>query len=77
MPLFMGPGGAYSPRYIYVDKKFTADSVTSVRLKRLLVTSEYISWHGKSMEFDRVSAFAFFCASSKCSKPVDGLHVHH
>lgn len=60
MPLFMGPGGAYSPRYVYVDRKFTADSVTSVRLKRLLVSSEHISWHDKSMEFDRVSAFAFF-----------------
>jgi hypothetical protein len=56
----MEPRGAYSPRYIYVDKKFSADSVTSVRLKRLIVSSEHISWHGRSMEFERVSAFAFF-----------------
>jgi hypothetical protein len=60
MSLFMGPGGAYSPRYIYVDGKFSADSVAKVRLQRLLVSSEHISWRDKSMEFDRVSAFAFF-----------------
>ena len=60
MPIFMGPGGAYSSRYIYVDGKFSSDSVASVRLKRLLVSSEHISWHDKSMEFDRVSTFGFF-----------------
>jgi hypothetical protein len=56
----MGSGGADSPKYVYVDGKFYEFSFTAIRRQPLLVTSEHISWRGKSIELYRLTALAYW-----------------
>jgi hypothetical protein len=60
----MGTSGAPSPMYVYVDGNFGSAGV-SERRKRLLVTSEHISWRGESMKLSHVTALAYYILEAK------------